>query len=157
VCGSCLQFLLKLHPFRPRTANEDPEGEQMYSCTLSLTSALDGVGGQGHATAALPPGKTRYPLHRRLGGHQGRSGRCEKSRPPAPGFDPHTVQPIASRYTDWAIPAHFKVSYGLDSQGTEPWWGEIWRTLPDWPWGPPNLLYNGNRVFPGVKEGAAWR
>ena len=27
------------------------------------------------------------------------------SRPP-PGFDPYTVQPIASRYTDWAIPAH---------------------------------------------------
>jgi hypothetical protein len=22
-----------------------------------------------------------------------------------PGFDPRTVQPIASRYTDWAIPA----------------------------------------------------
>ena len=23
-----------------------------------------------------------------------------------PGFDPQTVQPVASRYTDWAIPAH---------------------------------------------------
>jgi hypothetical protein len=29
---------------------------------------------------------------------------CEKSHPP-PGFDPRTVQPVASRYTDWAIPA----------------------------------------------------
>jgi len=29
---------------------------------------------------------------------------CEKSRPP-PGFDPRTVQPVASSYTDWAIPA----------------------------------------------------
>ena len=27
---------------------------------------------------------------------------CRKSRPP-PGFDPRTVQPVASRYTDWAI------------------------------------------------------
>ena len=27
----------------------------MYSSTLSLTSALDGVGGQRHAPAALPP------------------------------------------------------------------------------------------------------
>ena len=27
--------------------------------------------------------------------------RCEKSRPP-PGFDPRTVQPVASRYTDYA-------------------------------------------------------
>jgi hypothetical protein len=30
---------------------------------------------------------------------------CGKSRLP-PGFDPRTVQPVASRYTDWAIPAH---------------------------------------------------
>ena len=45
----------------------------MYSSTLSLTSALDGVGGQRHALAALHPGKTRYPLYRRLGGPQGRS------------------------------------------------------------------------------------
>jgi hypothetical protein len=29
----------------------------------------------------------------------------EKSRPP-PGFDPRNVQTVASRYTDWAIPAH---------------------------------------------------
>ena len=43
----------------------------MYSATLSLTSSLDGVGGQRHAPAALPPGKTRYPLYRRLGGPQG--------------------------------------------------------------------------------------
>ena len=27
-----------------------------------------GVGGQLHASAALPPGMTRYPLYRRLGG-----------------------------------------------------------------------------------------
>jgi len=31
--------------------------------------------------------------------------RWGKSRPP-PGFDPQTVQPVVSRYTDWAIPAH---------------------------------------------------
>jgi hypothetical protein len=43
----------------PRTGHEGPEGEQRYSSTLSLTSALDGVGGQHHAPAALPPGKTR--------------------------------------------------------------------------------------------------
>jgi hypothetical protein len=28
-------------------------------------------------------------------------------------------------------------------------WREIFRTRPDLPWGPPNLLYSGNRVsFP---------
>ena len=30
--------------------------------------------------------------------------KCGKSRPP-PGFDPRTVQPVANRYTDYAIPA----------------------------------------------------
>ena len=34
-----------------------------------------GVGGQRHAPAALPPGKVRYPLYRRLVGPQGRSVR----------------------------------------------------------------------------------
>jgi hypothetical protein len=42
-------------------------------------------------------------LYRRLGGPQGRSGRVRKISPP-PGFDPRTVQPVASRYTDYAIP-----------------------------------------------------
>ena len=61
-----------------------------------------GVGGQHHAPAALPPGKTQYPLYRRLGGPQGRSGQVRKISPP-PGFDSRNVQPVASRYTDWAI------------------------------------------------------
>jgi hypothetical protein len=47
----------------------------------------------------LPPGKTRYLLYRRLGGPQGRSGQVRKISP-TPGFDPRTVQPVASRYTD---------------------------------------------------------
>ena len=62
------------------------------------------MGGQRHAPAALLPGKTRYSLYRRLGGHQGRSGRVWENSP-QPGFDPRTVKPVASRYTDWAIPA----------------------------------------------------
>ena len=61
-----------------------------------VTSAVDGVCGQHHALADLPPGKTQYPLHRRL---DGPPDRCGKSRPPL-GFDPRTVQPVASRYTD---------------------------------------------------------
>jgi hypothetical protein len=42
----------------------------VHSSTLSLTSALDGVGGQRHVPAALSSGKNWYPLHRRLGGPQ---------------------------------------------------------------------------------------
>jgi len=49
----------------------------------------------------LPPGKTRYPLYRGLGGPHGRSGQVRKISPP-PGFDPRSVQPVASRYTDYA-------------------------------------------------------
>jgi hypothetical protein len=35
--------------------------------------------------------------------------------------------------------------------------GEIFRTRPDRPWGPPGLLYNGYRVFPGYKAFGSWR
>ena len=60
------------------------------------------VGGQRHASAALPRGQTRYPLYRKLGGAQDRW--WGKISPP-PAFDPRIVQPVASRYTDRAIPA----------------------------------------------------
>jgi hypothetical protein len=43
------------------------------------------VSGQHQAPAALPPGKTRHPLYRRLGGPQGRYGRVRKISP-LPGF-----------------------------------------------------------------------
>ena len=100
----CAKGKFKVHP---RTGHEGTDGEQRYSCTLSLTSALDGVGGQRYTPTDLPPGKNRYPLYRRLGGPQGRSGRVREISPP-PGFDPRTVQPVASRYTDGAIPAQFE-------------------------------------------------
>ena len=46
------------------------------------------------------PRKTRYPLYRRLGGTQGRSGQVRKISPP-PEFDPQNVQLVACRYTDY--------------------------------------------------------
>jgi hypothetical protein len=64
-----------------------------------------GVCGHHHSPAALPPEMTRYPLYRMLVKPQGRSGRVLKISPP-PGFDPRTVQLVASRYTDYGIPAH---------------------------------------------------
>ena len=92
----------KIHP---RTGHEGPEVEKRYSSTLSLTSALGGTGGQRHVPAGLPPRKTQYPLYRWLVGPQGRVGRLRNISPP-PGFDHRTVQPIGSRYTYCAIPAH---------------------------------------------------
>jgi len=66
-----------------------------------MTAALEG----GEWSAARPgrtlhPGKTRYQLCRRLGGPQGRSGRAENLVPT--GIRSQTVQPVVSRYTDWA-------------------------------------------------------
>jgi len=63
------------------------------------------VGGQRQAPADLLPGKTRYPLYRRLGGPQDRSGRVRKISP-QPGFYPRTVQLVTSHYTDCDIQAH---------------------------------------------------
>jgi len=42
--------------------------------------------------------------------------------------------------------------YGLDGPGIVSWWGEIFCTSPDWPWGPTSLLYNGYWFFPVGKE-----
>jgi hypothetical protein len=59
----------------------------------------------GNGVFALPR-RRRPGTHRTgdwVGSMAGLDG-CRKSRPP-PGFDPRTFQPIASRYTDWAIPA----------------------------------------------------
>jgi len=66
-----------------------------------MTAALEGgewsAAGPGRT---LPPGKNRYPFYRRLGGSQGRSGRTENLVPT--GIRSRTVQPVVSRYTDWA-------------------------------------------------------
>ena len=70
--------------------------------TLLFTSALEeGEGSASRPRRTLPPGETRYPFYRRLDGPQGRSGQVRTISPPL-GFDPRTVQPVGSRYTDYA-------------------------------------------------------
>jgi hypothetical protein len=61
-----------------------------------------------------PLGKgLRYPLDRRLGGPQSRSGRRgeEKILEPTGTQTPTSsvIQPVASRYTDYDIPAHSRL------------------------------------------------
>jgi len=41
---------------------------------------------------------------------------------------------------------------GWTVRGSNPGGSEIFRTCPDRPWGPPSLLYNEYRLFPGGKE-----
>jgi hypothetical protein len=72
-----------------------------------MTSALEGgEWSEARLGRTLPPGKTRYTLYRRLGGPQGRSRQARKLTLP-PGFDPWTVHPVVSRYTDWATRPSF--------------------------------------------------
>jgi hypothetical protein len=89
-----------------RTGPEGPKGEQRESSTLSLTSTLHGGGWLTPRPGRFTPEKeTRFPFYRRPGGPQGRSGRVRKTSP-SQGIDPRTIQPLASRSTDWAIAAH---------------------------------------------------
>jgi len=60
-----------------------------------------GVRGQAHAPAASTPGKEPLPIVQEAGGPQGWSGRAENLVPT--GIRSQTVQPVVSRYTDWAI------------------------------------------------------
>ena len=66
-----------------------------------MTAVLEG----GEWSAARPgrtlsPGKTRYLFYRRLDEPQGLSGRVENLVPT--GIQSRNVQPVVSRYTDWA-------------------------------------------------------
>ena len=66
------------------------------------------MGGQRHAPAALSPGN-RFGTHRKgvLVGPKVGPYRYGKISPPPPtGLDHRNVQRVASRYTDWATPAH---------------------------------------------------
>jgi len=66
-----------------------------------MTTALEGSEwSAARPGRTLPPGKTLYPFYRRLGGPQGRYGRAENLVPT--GIRSWTVQPLVSRYTDWA-------------------------------------------------------
>jgi hypothetical protein len=71
--------------------HEQVLGEWRYSSTHSLTSVLDGGQWSTSRPGALPQGKNPwYPLDRRLGGPQSRSGRGgeDKNSQPPPGIEP---------------------------------------------------------------------
>jgi hypothetical protein len=63
-----------------------------------MTTALEGSEGSTlRSGRSLPPGKNRYPLYRRLGGPQGRSGRVRKISPPPPHDILSTDRPAGSQ------------------------------------------------------------
>jgi hypothetical protein len=73
------------------------------------------------------------------------------------GKDRHLSVPIGGSFVGRDGSVGIGNCYGLDSQGIESWWGEIFRTRPDRLWGPPSLLYNGYRVFPWGKAAGSLR
>jgi len=80
-----------------------------------MTAALEG----GEWSAArpgrtLPPGKTRYPFYRRLGGSQGRPGRVENLVHTGIRF-----QPVVSRCTNWATRPTTEMSIRIFSWGVK--------------------------------------
>jgi hypothetical protein len=67
-----------------------------------MTSALEGSEwSAGRPGRNLSPVKDPVPIVQEAGLAPGPVWTDRKSRPP-PGFDPRTVQPLVSPYTDWA-------------------------------------------------------
>ena len=79
-----------------------------------MTAALEG--GEWSAPRpgrTLPPGKARYPLHRRLGGPQGRSGRAENLVPT--GIRSRRFQPVAQSLYRLSYRVHSVTCISTDS------------------------------------------
>jgi hypothetical protein len=75
--------------------------------------ALDGGEWSASRPGRLTPTENHcYPLNRRLGGPQSRSGRGGegKKHQPLPGLEPPIIQPVAQRYRT-ALHIHSTVSY----------------------------------------------
>jgi hypothetical protein len=95
-----------LSTVHPKIVHEGPE-EERYSSNLSLTYVLYGVGGQRHALFALPQGAK--PIVQEAWWAPGPAWKGAETSPP-PGLDPWIVQPVASFYSDYVIPAHALLS-----------------------------------------------
>jgi hypothetical protein len=89
-----------------RTGHEGAEGEQRYSSTTSLISALYGGCSQCHIPAALPPGKRLVRILKDLGLDRAPVWTCEEN-----------FAPTGIRYP--VSPAHSKSLFRLSYPG--PW------------------------------------
>jgi len=75
-----------------------------------MTAALEGdEWSAARPGRTLPPGKTRYPFYRRLGGAHGRSERAEKLVPT--GIRSRTVQPGSSVAIPTELPGPHYATY----------------------------------------------
>ena len=100
----CLMMLYIKVKFTLEQAMKTQRGSRCTALLFLQPQQKMEVRGQCHALGTLSLGKTWYSLYGSLGGSLSQSGWVRKISP-SPGFDPQTIQPIASRYTDCAIPA----------------------------------------------------
>jgi hypothetical protein len=89
-----------VHALRLCTGRTAHRGSRGIALIFHDHGTKRGEGSASRPGHSLPPRKNRYPLYRRLGGPQGRSGQVQQISPPL-GFDSRAVQSVASRYTEF--------------------------------------------------------
>ena len=84
-----------------------------------MTTALEGGEGSASRPSRFYPGKYPVPIVQEAGWTQDRSGQVRKISLP-PGFDPRTVQTVASLYTDYATrpTVHIVATYNYTVQAS---------------------------------------
>ena len=98
-----------------------------------MTTALEG--GEGSASCSghsLPPGKGPVPIVQEAGWPPRPVWTRVENLDPPPGFDARTVQPLASRYTDWCIRLtgfHLKTENSLAWFRKQNWLTKGWVSL----------------------------
>ena len=97
LCKVKVKFPLN-KPWRPR-------GEHRYSSTLPLTLVLNGGDWSMPCPSHHTPGKDPVTIVQEAGWALWSVWTGAEILSPPPGFNPQTIQPIASCYTDWAYPA----------------------------------------------------
>jgi len=109
----------KVHPCTGRTAHRGCRGLSLLFLDHGISKMWELASRPGRS---LPPGKTQYPLYRRLGRPQGRSGQVWKISPP-PVFDPRTFQPRSQSLYRLRYPTQlFLIGYGNQHVMVEVLW-----------------------------------
>jgi len=80
-----------------RTAHRGSRGKALLCHDMALEGGEGSASRPGHS---LPPGKDPVPIVQEAGWAPGPIWTSAENLASPPGFDPRTVQPVASRYTD---------------------------------------------------------